>query len=218
MSFLNLYKVICALNFLVKHSFRSDLLQFYEEVLEITMCTWFLQSIETRSRSRRFRSKLPPWCQHPAKFSDHKSCESGDIVFAIFLVTNMMSRDFKDWSLAWKATTLPSFVLIGLLQMQIRCINLSRDITNNTWVKDNMTEWEFIAVYHHPGKFGDHRHCALRDSVILICQMTSQKHAFKVSCHVMVSHYPVKFGGHRHCGRRDMFLICHMISQDHMTQ
>ena len=81
-----------------------------------------------------------------------------------------------------------------------------------------MTEWEFIAVYHHPGKFGDHRHCALRDSVILICQMTSQKHAFKVSCHVMVSHYPVKFGGHRHCGRRDMFLICHMISQDHMTQ
>ena len=81
-----------------------------------------------------------------------------------------------------------------------------------------MTEWEFIAVYHHPGKFGDHRHCAIRVSVILICQMTSQKHAFKVSCHVMVSHHPDKFGGHRDCGRRDMFLICHMISQDHMTQ
>ena len=35
----------------------------------------------------------------------------------------------------------------------------------------------------------------------------------------MVSHSPAKFGGHRHCGSEDMmFLICHAILQDHVSQ
>ena len=33
-----------------------------------------------------------------------------------------------------------------------------------------------------------------------------------------VSHDPAKFGGDKHCGRGDiMILICHVISQDHVT-
>ena len=26
------------------------------------------------------------------------------------------------------------------------------------------------------------------------------------------------FGGDKHCGNRDMFLICHVISRDHVVQ
>ena len=35
----------------------------------------------------------------------------------------------------------------------------------------------------------------------------------------MISHTPAKFGGHRHCGSGDIkFLVCHVISQDHVTK
>ena len=34
----------------------------------------------------------------------------------------------------------------------------------------------------------------------------------------MVSHNPVKLDGHRCWGSENMFLICQMISQDHVTQ
>ena len=34
----------------------------------------------------------------------------------------------------------------------------------------------------------------------------------------MVSHTSAKFGGQRHLGNGDMFLVCHLISQDHVTK
>ena len=36
---------------------------------------------------------------------------------------------------------------------------------------------------------------------------------------LMVSHVPVRFDGHRHRGSADkIFLVCHVISQDHLTK
>ena len=34
----------------------------------------------------------------------------------------------------------------------------------------------------------------------------------------MVSYHPAKFGGHKHCGSGDMFLNCHVILQECVTQ
>ena len=34
----------------------------------------------------------------------------------------------------------------------------------------------------------------------------------------MVSHQPAKFGDQRSYGSRDMYLICHVISQDHVIK
>ena len=40
----------------------------------------------------------------------------------------------------------------------------------------------------------------------------------------MVGNHPAKFGGNKHCGNGNehcgdvMFLICHVMSQDHLTQ
>ena len=34
----------------------------------------------------------------------------------------------------------------------------------------------------------------------------------------MVFHHPEKFGDHKHCDNGYMFLICHMILQDHVTK
>ena len=49
--------------------------------------------------------------KHPAKFSGHKSCKSRDMIFSIF--------HFKGGSLSELVNTLPSFVLRGLLQVDI---------------------------------------------------------------------------------------------------
>ena len=36
---------------------------------------------------------------------------------------------------------------------------------------------------------------------------------------LIVCHNPAKFGGHKHCGSRSiMFLVCHVISQDHVIK
>ena len=49
----------------------------------------YLQKLipQTTTRSRRrlmcLRAESPPVTQYPAKFSDHKSCESGNINFQI---------------------------------------------------------------------------------------------------------------------------------------
>ena len=32
----------------------------------------------------------------------------------------------------------------------------------------------------------------------------------------LFTHHPVKFAGHRHCCSEDMFLVCHVISKDHV--
>ena len=56
--------------------------------------------------------------------------------------------------------------------------------------------------------------------------MTSQKHLIQGSCDVVSGNiswecepHPAKFVGHKPCGSRNiMFLICHLISQDHVTQ
>ena len=31
----------------------------------------------------------------------------------------------------------------------------------------------------------------------------------------MVCYHLAKFGGHRYCSSRDMFVVCHVIKQDH---
>ena len=64
--------------------------------------------------------------KHPAKFSDHKSSESRNIIFQFATLPHVDqvvkgSCDFKVGSLSSYVNTLPSLVSIGLLQVEI-CI------------------------------------------------------------------------------------------------
>ena len=51
------------------------------------------EATKSRWRLKRLRVEPPPRSQHPAKFSDHKSYESGDINFLNCHVTSYWSRD-----------------------------------------------------------------------------------------------------------------------------
>lgn len=55
----------------------------------------------------------------------------------------------------------------------------------------------------------------------LICQAdksTSLKYQVTLWFGAHVCHHPDKLGGHRHCGSGDIFLICNMISEEHVTK
>ena len=52
--------------------------------------------------------------------------------------------------------------------------------------------------------------------MFLIYRVTSHDHMFKKLFEFM-GHNPTKFGGRRYCGSRDtVFLVCHVISQNHL--
>ena len=59
--------------------------------------------------------------------------------------------------------------------------------------------------------------------MILVSPMTSQDHVVKgwrdIIGETMVIHHNAKFGGLKHCGIGDIkFLICQVISRDHMIK
>ena len=45
---------------------------------------------------------------------------------------------------------------------------------------------------------------------MIMCNVTLWVESLKASYH------PVRFCGHRHCGSGDMFLVCHVVSQNHV--
>ena len=95
---------------------------------------------------RRLRSDPPPWSQHPNKLSGSMSCETGDIILSICLVTKMSWCDFKSYSISWQVNTLPSFVLIGPLQINItysiRHVTSQDQVNKESWLYG----WELLAV------------------------------------------------------------------------
>ena len=48
-----------------------------------------------------------------------------------------------------------------------------------------MYSWEFLALYHHPDKSCDHKHCGSGDIMFLVCHVTSPGHMFKGLCEFM---------------------------------
>ena len=80
-----------------------------------------------------------------------------------------------------KVIILPSLVAIGPLVMEINGFCLSRDLTKSCnqgflWLG------ACVKVYHHPSKFGGHRHCASLDKMVLVCPVILQNHVIKEWC------------------------------------
>ena len=53
--------------------------------------------------------------------------------------------------------------------------------------------------------------------MILVCHVFFHDHLIKVSCDIpiTVSHHPIKFGGDKPSSSGDMFLVYHVIPNDH---
>ena len=84
-----------------------------------------------------------------------------------------------------------------------------------------MYGWEFLAVCHHPDKFGYHRHRESED-MFLICHVTSRLKGY-VILWVEATHGKSppfhEVDGYWSCASGDMkTLICHMTSQNHMIE
>ena len=81
-----------------------------------------------------------------------------------------------------------------------------------------------IMVSYVSVKLGGHRLSGSGDEMLLVCHMiVSLSRDQKVMLLYgwqppFVSHRPARFCANKHCGSGDMFLIWHVISQDHMTQ
>ena len=74
-------------HFLEGKSSKSSLQILPYSTREKFSAKFLLDAKVTRSqwRLKRLCTKIPPRSQHPAKFSGHKSCESGDINFSSFM-------------------------------------------------------------------------------------------------------------------------------------
>ena len=123
------------------------------------------------------------------------------------------SRDIT--YLIWHVTSWPSFYAWKpLIAIHWIChVNLQDEV-----IKGPVTSWKKASMVHpRRAKFGSHRHFGSGYMVILICYMISQDHVIILSCENMGrSRHPVKFFGHRHCVSVDMFLVSHVILQDHV--
>ena len=146
--------------------------------MKAEMCRWGLN---------RLRAELSPVSKHPARFSSHKSCESGNIFLKL-------SRDLTlvTWSngpLDLRVGTShdksgPCLVSYPRgLQWRYNAFNLSRDFTRLPhWGVRRIYGWELLVVYQHPDQSYDHKHWDNRDIVFLICQVTCREHIFKGQC------------------------------------
>ena len=75
-------------------------------------------------------------------------------------------------------------------------------------------------VYHHPAKFGHHRHCGGGDVMTLVYPVIFQDHLAKWSYGFMgrrppkVNHQLPKFGAHRQCVSEDNCINSFSLSHD----
>ena len=105
-----------------------------------------------------------------------------------------------------------------------RCnrFNLWRDFTRPPhWGVIQISGCEFLAVCHHPDKFGDHGHRESGD-MFLICHVTKPDHMFKWLLYGMTFHGkspPCQVGGYWLSGSGDIkYLICHLTSPNHVIK
>ena len=85
--------------------------------------------------------------------------------------------------------------------------------------------WKLLVVYHHSDKFGDNWHqVEWRYKVLNLSSGLTGPRDWRIIWHyrwkpLMISYHHTTFGGDKHCGSEDvMILICHVISQDHLTK
>ena len=75
---------------------------------------------------------------------------------------------------------------MGPLQMEKKCIQLSRDLTQPPrGGVVGISGWELLEVFYQPNKPCDHKHRDSGDIIFLICCMSSCEHMFKRLCEFM---------------------------------
>lgn len=95
---------------------NNSITLFYQMIICDKM-KWMQQNKTTRSRWRQkwFHTEPPHRSNHSARFSDHKSCESGYISFKNFHATSHPSRVV----VSYLVSTLVSLMFMVLLQAEI---------------------------------------------------------------------------------------------------
>ena len=81
--------------------------------------------------------------------------------------------------------------------------------------------WEPLTVCHHPGKSCKYKHCDSGDLVFLVWNVTLREHVFKGLCNlwVEVCHGESEPPNVWSTASGDTkYLICHMISQNHVIE
>ena len=68
---------------------------------------------------------------------------------------------------------------------------------------------------YHLAMFDGHWSNASEDIKYLICNFINTSNFISQS-HFMLCQHLAKWGGYRYCSSRDMFLVCHVIRQDHV--
>ena len=122
------FTFIC-LVYLLNHLHVCDKILAYHPIIHTEECLYltYANRIKNSNKNKNLVTQnSAARTKHPAKFSDHKSPESRNIIFQFATLPHVDqvikgSCDFKVGSLSSYVNTLPSLVSIGLLQVEI-CI------------------------------------------------------------------------------------------------
>ena len=139
-------------------------------------------------------------------------------------VTTPWLRDQRvTWHVGWEhvmvKNTLPSLILMVLLQVEIKCIQFVKWPHKITCLNGHIIScWEPLKVSHHLAMFGAHWFNARRDITYLnllrdLTRIRDWRIIWRYQIELLiVRHHPTRFVGHRHCDSEDIFSICHVIS------